>query len=162
MKLISAPGYRLVSRPSRAHYTIVNADMEAKGKNPSQKAQLVGFQEVLRDIYFSEDLKIQFDRCKNILVTIDVLCVKENNDFCAMYKLIREEIQEKRKTVTVKQKLFQAAYLYQVERLPIVLQRLGTEEEGSMNDIILWQVSRLHCNFFISRQVTSLDRTWLG
>ena len=59
----------------------------AKGKNPSQKAQLVGFQEVLRDIYFSEDLKrIQSDRCKNILVTIDGLCAKENNDFCAVYK----------------------------------------------------------------------------
>ena len=60
--------------------------------------------------------------------------------------------------MTVKQKLFQAAYLYQVERLPVVLQRLGTEEEGSMNDIILWQVSRLHYSFFNSGQVTSLDR----
>ena len=37
---------------------------------------------------------------------------------------MRKEIQEKKKTVTVKQKLFQAAYLYQVERLPVVLQRL--------------------------------------
>ena len=82
------------------------------------------------------------------LVTIDGLCAKENNDFCAMYKLIREEIQEKRKMVTVKQKLFHAAYLYQVERLPVVLQQLGTKEEGSMNNIILlWQVSQLHCSF---------------
>ena len=48
MKLISAPHSRLVLRPSRAPYTIVNADMVAKGKNPSR---LVGFQEVLRDFF---------------------------------------------------------------------------------------------------------------
>ena len=58
----------------------------AKGKSPSQKAPLVGFQEVLRDICFSEVLKIQSDRCKSNLVTIDGLCAKENNDFCAVYK----------------------------------------------------------------------------
>ena len=31
--------------------------------------------------------------------------------------------------------------MYQVERLPVVLQRLGKEEEGSVNDSILWQVA---------------------
>ena len=63
MKLISAYRSRLVSRP-RAPPTPLLMQiwwLAAKGKSPSQKAQLVGFQKVLRDIYFSEDLKIQSD-----------------------------------------------------------------------------------------------------
>ena len=83
------------------------------GKNASQK---LGFKEVLRDIYYSEDLKIQSNRSKRSLVTIEGLCARENTDFCAAYKIVSKEIQEKKKTVTAKQKLFQAAYLYQVER----------------------------------------------
>jgi len=115
--------------------------MAAGGDNPGENPlRSLDFKDVLRDIYYSEDLKIQSNRCKKISATIEDLCTRENGDFCAVYKIVSEEIKEKRKKVTAKQKLFQAAYLYQVEKLPAALQRLGNEEEGSMSDIILWQV----------------------
>jgi len=121
--------------------------MAARGENSLQNERsvdsVVGYKEVLWDVYFSEDLKIQSNRCKKILATVEGLCARENGGFCAVYKIVSQEIREKRKTITAKQKLAQAAYLYQVERLPSVLQRLGTEEEGTMNEIILWQVSQL-------------------
>ena len=117
---------------------MINPVMAARGDNCTR---LVDFKDILRDIYDSEDMKIQSDRCKKILVTIEGLCSTENADFCATYKEVCKEIQKKRReTLTAKQNLFQAAYFFQVERLPAVLQRLGTEEEGSKNDIILWQV----------------------
>ena len=52
---------------------------------------------------------------------------------------MREEIQEKKKTVTVKQKLFQAAYfnISSREVACCAAATIGTEEEGSMNDIII-------------------------
>ena len=102
------------------------------------------YKEVLRDIYCSEELKIESKRCKKISSTIDTLCTGENTSFCALFELVSKEIEQK-KELSAKCKLFkfQASYMYQAERLPVVLQRLGKEEEGSVNDSILWQVAEL-------------------
>ena len=104
--------------------------------------------EVLRDIYCSEELKIESKRCKKISSTIDTLCTGENTtSFCALFELVSKEIEQKKKELSAKCKLFkfQALYMYQAERLPVVLQRLGKEEEGSvnLNYSILWQVAEL-------------------
>jgi len=61
---------------------MINPVMAARGDNCTC---LVGFKDILRDIYDSEDMKIQSDRCKKILVTIEGLCTTENADFCATY-----------------------------------------------------------------------------
>ena len=102
------------------------------------------YKEVLRDIYCSEELKIESKRCKKISSTIDTLCTGENTtSFCALFELVSKEIEQKKKELSAKCKLFkfQASYMYQAERLPVVLQHLGKEEEGSVNDSILWQVA---------------------
>ena len=55
----------------------------------------------MRDIYDSEDMKIQSDRCKKILVTIEGLCATENADFCVTNKeviLRRNTKEEERNT----------------------------------------------------------------
>ena len=58
---------------------------------------------------------------------------------------MREEIDLKRKESAAKHNLFQACYIYQAERLPVLLQQLGKEHEdtgeGSINDCILWHVA---------------------
>ena len=71
---------------------------------------------------------------------------KNTTSFCALFELVSKEIEQKKKELSAKCKLFkfQASYMYQAERLPVVLQRLGRkEEEGSVNDSILWQVAEL-------------------
>ena len=91
------------------------------------------YKEVLRDIYCSEELKIESKRCKKISSTIDTLCTGENiTSFCALFELVSKEIEQKKKKLSAKCKLFK----FQAERLPVVLQRLGKEEEGSVNDSI--------------------------
>ena len=106
----------------------------------------IAIYKVLRDIYCSEELKIESKRCKNFSSTIDTLCTGENTtSFCALFELVSKEIEQKKKELSAKCKLFkfQASYMYQAERLPVVLQRLGKEEEGNVNDSILWQVAEL-------------------
>ena len=100
------------------------------------------YKDVLRDIYYSEELKIESKRCTQIRKTIDVLCTEENFAFSTLYSMISKDIDQEKKELDVKRNLFQVSYMYQAERLPVLLQRLGKEEEGSMNDSILWQVSR--------------------
>lgn len=104
---------------------------------------VAGYKELLRDVYNSEELKIESKRCKAISNTIDALCRVNNTDFSALYEVVRKEIYQRKKELSAKHKSCQAAYMYQAERLPVVLQQLGKEEEGSMNDSILWQV-RIH------------------
>ena len=100
------------------------------------------YKDVLRDIYYSEELKIESKRCTQIRKTIDALCTEENFAFSTLYSMISKDIDQEKKELDVKRNLFQVSYMYQAERLPVLLQRLGKEEEGSINDSILWQVSR--------------------
>ena len=65
--------------------------MAARGDNCTH---LAGFKD-LQDIYNSEDMKIQSDQCKKILIAIESLCATKNADFCATYKEVCEEIQRK-------------------------------------------------------------------
>ena len=106
---------------------------------PSQKCK-----EILRDIYDSEELKIDSNRCKAIAKTIEMLCTTENSAFNDMYGEVASDIEKKKSEPTTKKKKQpQALYLYQVERLPVLLKKLGKEERGSINDSILWQVSHI-------------------
>ena len=105
------------------------------------------YKEVLRDIYYSEELKLESKRCKQLASTIDGLCIEKPAKFFALLEVVSKEIEVKKKElsgVNAKRKIYQASYMYQVERLPVVLQCLGKEEEGSMNDNILWQVIYHH------------------
>ena len=52
------------------------------------------YKEVLRDMYCSEELKIESKRCKKISSTIDTLCTGENTtSFCALFELVSKEIE---------------------------------------------------------------------
>ena len=103
------------------------------------------YKNILRDIYDSEEMKIESERCKVLKSTIDSLCTEENVAFYSVFKTIREEIDLERKKSSAKRNLFQACYMYQAERLPVLLQQLAKEHEdardGSINDCILWQVA---------------------
>ena len=86
-------------------------------------------------------MKIESERCKALKSTIETLCTGENRAFYSVFKNVREEIDLKRKESATKRNLFQACYMYQAERLPVLL---GKEHEdtgnGDINDCILWQV----------------------
>ena len=73
-----------------------------------------------------------------------MLCATENSAFSDMYGEVASDIEKKKSEPTTKKKKQpQALYLYQVERLPVLLKKLGKEERGSINDSILWQVSHI-------------------
>ena len=66
------------------------------------------------------------------------------------YLKIREEIDLERKKSSAKRNLFQACYMYQAERLLVLLQQLAKEHkdagDGSIDDCVLWQVASLLVN----------------
>ena len=51
---------------------------------------------VLRDTFESEELKIDSVRSKTMKETINELCVKENEEFRAMFARIREDIEQRK------------------------------------------------------------------
>ena len=77
-------------------------------------------------------------RCKLLKETSEVLCagpdgVKFNETFYRAYK----DIEEEKKKEQGKSKACKTLYLYQAERLPVLLRGLGEERAGSCNDCIL-------------------------
>ena len=103
----------------------------------------INYKDILRDVYDSEELKIDSQRSKSIAKVIDQLCVSENTAFSDLFSLVSKEVEQKRKEPAAIRNSFQACYMYQAERLPVVLQQLGKEQQGSMNDSLLWQVNAL-------------------
>ena len=96
-------------------------------------------QEILRDIFYSEELKIDSDRAKALKKTIDSLCVDKNRHFNETFSFICEDIaKSKKERCSTNQ--YQAMYMYQAERLSSILKKLGKEDVGGINDSILWQV----------------------
>jgi len=99
------------------------------------------YNELLRDIYDSEELKIESERCRALKGTIEELCTRQNTAFLAVIEKLRKEIDVKKKSVG-NGNLYKACYMYQVERLPVLVGQLGKDhQEGSMSDSILWQVA---------------------
>lgn len=110
------------------------------------------YKDILRDIYDSEEMKIESERCKALKRTIETLCTGENQAFYSLFKKVREELIDlKKKESVAKRNLFQACYIYQAERLPVLQQQqqlaIGMEHqdigEGGINDCILWQVATI-------------------
>ena len=62
---------------------------------PSQKCK-----EILRDIYDSEELKIDSNRCKAITKTIEMLYTTENSAFNDMYSEVASGIEKKKSEPT--------------------------------------------------------------
>ena len=67
MKLLSATSSGLVSCPKNKMAECIEID----------KKRI----EILGDIFYSEELKIDSERCKALLKTIEMLCVDENKAF---------------------------------------------------------------------------------
>ena len=90
MKLISATGHLLVSRPLWLYIVIINM-ATGNGDNHSL------WKDVLRDIYHSEDLKIKGERSEQIKNTIHSLCTEVEGDdldsFVVSFKKIEDNIQ---------------------------------------------------------------------
>lgn len=107
------------------------------------------YKDILRDLYDSEEMKIESERCRALKSTIETLCTGENKAFYSVFKKVKKEIDLKRKESDAKRNLFQVCYMYQIERLPVLLQQLGKEHEdtgdGGINDCILWQVATFLC-----------------
>ena len=102
--------------------------------------RLTKCKEILRDLYDSEELKIDSNRCRAIAKTIEMLCTDENTEFNAVFTEVAEEVEQRKKEPATIRNKFQSLYMYQVERLPVLLKKLGKEQNGSINDPILWQV----------------------
>ena len=135
MKLISATGHLLVSRPLWLYMVIINM-ATGNGDNHSL------WKDVLRDIYHSEDLKIKGERSEQIKNTIHSLCTEVEGDdldsFVVSFKKIEDNIRVIKDACKKKeQTLFQQMFQYQANSLSLIIQHLPT----SLKDPILWQVS---------------------
>ncbi|XP_065894855.1 uncharacterized protein [Dysidea avara] len=119
----------------------------------------INYKDILRDVYDSEELKIDSQRSKSIAKVIDQLCVSENTAFSDLFSLVSKEVEQKRKEPAAIRNSFQACYMYQAERLPVVLQQLGKEQQGSMNDSLLWQmiIERLFMGGNVEQSVEELS-----
>ena len=100
------------------------------------------YNDILRDIYDSEELKIKSDRCRALKVPLKNYAL-DRTVFLVVIEKLRKEIDAKK--LVGKRNLYQVSYMYQVERLPVLVEELGKEQqdtrkEGSMTDSILWQV----------------------
>ena len=74
--------------------------------------------EVLRDIYYSEGLKLESKRCKQLASTIDGLCIGKLAKFFTLLEIVSKEIEVKKKElsgVNAKRKMYQTSYMYQVK-----------------------------------------------
>ena len=91
---------------------------------------------ILRDIYESEELKIDSVRSKTLKQTVDTLCVTENDSFRAMFVRIMEDMGQRKDLKGSPHNIF----VYIAERLPVLLKDLGKVVPGSITDPILWQV----------------------
>ena len=74
MKPISATGTRLVL------CTLIMVSSNVDGV-----LGVALYKEVLQDIFYSEELKIESRRCKQLASTIDTLCTKKSTSFCALF-----------------------------------------------------------------------------
>ena len=50
------------------------------------------YKDILKDIYDSEEMKIESEWCKALKRTIDTLCTEENTTFYSLFKKVRKEI----------------------------------------------------------------------
>ena len=80
MKLLSATSSGLVSHPKNKMVECIEINKKCK--------------EILRDIFYSEELKIDLERCKALLkLTIEMLCVDENKVFNDAFLAISQDIE---------------------------------------------------------------------
>ena len=102
------------------------------------------WKDLLRDIYYSEDLKIKGERSERIKNTIHCLCTEtgvEEDDldsFVVSFKKVEDNIRVIKDACKQKD-VFQQMFQYQANRLSSVTQCLPT----NLKDPILWQVSRV-------------------
>ena len=81
MKLISATCSSLVSHPPLL--------MAASKSN---------YKDLLRDIYDSEELKIESERCRALKRMIEELCTRQNTVFLAVFQKLEKEVDVKKKS----------------------------------------------------------------
>ena len=84
MKLISATGTRLVSCP-----------LIMASSNIDSVSGVALYKEVFWDIFYSEELKIESRRSKQLASTIDTLCTKKSTSFCALFQEVYAEVENK-------------------------------------------------------------------
>ena len=97
---------------------------------------------ILRDIYHSQDLKIKSEGSEQIKNTVHRLCTEEVgvgdlDSFVVSFKNVEDNIRVIKDASKKKEPLFQQMFQYQANRLSPLIHHLPT----CLRDPILWQVS---------------------
>jgi len=58
----------------------------------------INYKDILREVYDSEELKIDSQQSKNIAKVIDQLCVSENCSFIKVFSIVSKEVEKKEGT----------------------------------------------------------------
>jgi len=93
----------------------------------------IHYRVILRDVYDSDELKIDSQRSKSIAKVIDQLCLSENTSFSKLFSLVSKEVEKKKKKPAAIHNSFQAC---QVERSPVVLQ------QGERSPVLFQQLGK--------------------
>lgn len=99
---------------------------------------------ILRDIYESEEMKIDSSRSTKLKETINVLCINGDEEFDKLFAVVNKDIGKIRKENTggnMADPLLVEMYRYQAEDLPERLKSVKLNKDSdSIRDPLLWQV----------------------
>ena len=87
------------------------------------------YKSLLRDIFHSEELKIDSQYSKRLKDTIEKLCINEENDkFNKCFVKVCKDIKEITKDSKKKEPCFSKMYLYMTEKLSKTIEELPREQ----------------------------------
>ena len=108
--------------------------------------QALDYKSVLRDIFDSEEMKIDSEYTEKLKRTVQRICEDGDGEFEKCYEQVRKEVEEVVATSKVNKKeqpYFRGMFLYIAEKLPKVIEDLLTTEQT--RDPIIWQVASYSC-----------------
>ena len=124
------------------------------------------FKTLLRDIYYSEDLKIDSPFANNMKAKLNEICsagADHNTVFWQCFSLVEASVREKKHVLKGggREISYKDIFLYQAEQTPKLLAKFPPQLTGSLQETVLWQVScctiiYVHDSPFTSSTVVSM------
>ena len=107
------------------------------------------FKTLLRDIFYSEELRIDSQFAANLKEKLDELCrgqvpEEQSSTFQCCYTAVKLDVKAKKNAIRMRgagrEISYKDIYLYQAEEVPKLLAKFPSQLTDSLREPILWQV----------------------